>query len=67
MRKSLNLSTLEALRRTHTLQTALIDLVRAKIDPGATSNATEIRRVFFYDLTREPLQYLIRSHFRFQL
>ena len=24
-------------------------------------------RVFFYDLTREPLQYLIRSHFRFQL
>ena len=25
------------------------------------------RRVFFYDLTREPLQYLIRSHFRFQL
>jgi hypothetical protein len=24
-------------------------------------------RVFFYDLTREPLQHLIRSHFSFHL
>jgi transposase-like protein len=29
--------------------------------------AAVLRRVFFYDLTREPLQYLIRSHFRFHL
>ena len=26
-----------------------------------------LRRVFFYDLTREPLQYLIRSRFQFHL
>jgi len=25
------------------------------------------KRVFFYDLTREPLQYLIRSHFQFHV
>src|SRR5271157_3137018 len=33
-----------------------------------TSSDTNLsRRVFFYDLTREPLQYLIRSHFQFHL
>ena len=26
-----------------------------------------LMRVFFYDLTREPLQYLIRSHFQFHV
>jgi len=28
---------------------------------------SEFRRIFFYDLTQEPLQYLIRSHFAFHL
>ena len=40
-------------------------------EPGARRGIRLIDRlsirVFFYDLTREPLQYLIRSHFRFQL
>jgi len=26
-----------------------------------------VKRIFFYNLTRDPLQYLIRSHFAFHL
>jgi hypothetical protein len=36
-----------------------------EIEPSANINA--FKRVFFYDLTPEPLQYLIRNHFRFYL
>jgi len=35
-------------------------------EPEVRRNLT-INRIFFYDLTREPLQYLIRSHFAFHL
>jgi len=31
------------------------------------TDRSQLKRIFFYNLTRDPLQYLIRSHFAFHL